>query len=77
MKITAEQLNAANALIADVETTRADYLREKGESQNATQTKDASFAVLDDWMSEFYAVARIALEDQPQLLEALGLLVRN
>jgi hypothetical protein len=26
----------------------------------------------DDWMSEFYAVAKIGLEDNPQLLEALG-----
>jgi hypothetical protein len=32
---------------------------------------------LDDWISEFYAVARIALEDNIQLLKALGVIVRN
>ena len=77
LKITPEELSTANTLIGEVETSRAGYLREKGESQNATQTKDAAFATLDDWMSEFYAVARIALDDNPQLLETLGLLVRN
>jgi hypothetical protein len=31
-----------------------------------------AFANLDDWMREIYAVAEIALEDHPQLLESLG-----
>ena len=53
------------------------YLKEKGESQDATKIKDEVFAKLDDWMSEFYAVAKIALEDNPQLLESLGKLVRS
>lgn len=76
LKITADDLNAANALIPDVEAKRAAYLKEKGESQDATTIKDSAFAKLDDWMSEFYAVARIAMEDNPQLLEALGLIVK-
>ena len=77
LKITLDDLSAANALIPEVEATRAAYLKEKGESQDATTIKDAAFAKLDDWMSEFYAVARIALEDNPQLLEALGLIVKT
>jgi len=52
-------------------------LREVGESQDATKIKDAAFVKMDDWMSEFYAVAKIALEDNPQLLESLGKLVRS
>ena len=70
-------MTAANALIPEVEAARAAYLKEKGESQDATTIKDTAFAKLDDWMSEFYAVARIALEDNPQLLEALGLIVKG
>ena len=77
LKVSAEDLNAANTLISELETARTEYLREKGESQDSTQQKDSSFANLDDWMSEFYAVARIALEDNIQLLEALGVIVRN
>jgi len=77
LKITAEDLNAANTLISELESARSEYLKEKGESQDSTKQKDATFSNLDDWMSEFYAVARIALEDNIQLLEALGVIVRN
>jgi hypothetical protein len=77
LKISLDDLNAAKALIPEVETLRAKYLKEKGESQDATTVKDTAFAKLDDWMSEFYAVAKIAMEDNPQLLEALGLVVKN
>ncbi len=77
LKISAEELEAAQTKISELETARTVYLREKGESQEATQSKDAAFAKLDDWMSEFYAVARIGLEDKPQLLEALGKTVRG
>jgi hypothetical protein len=76
LKISAEDITAANTLTAELEQARAEYLREKGESQDATKAKDAAFAKIDDWMSEFYAVARIGLEDSPQLLEALGKVVR-
>jgi hypothetical protein len=76
LAITADSLTAANTLITELETARAEYLKEVGESQDATKAKDAAFAKMDDWMSEFYAVARIGLEDKPQLLEALGKVVR-
>lgn len=77
LKITAADLTAANASITALEAARAEYLKEKGESQNATQTKNEAFAKMDDWMSEFYAVAKIGLEDNPQLLEALGKTVKG
>jgi len=77
LKVPSEELNATNTLIDELETARSKYLIEKGESQDATKVKDTHFARLDDWMSEFYAVARIALEDNIQLLEVLGVIVRN
>ncbi len=77
LKVSTEEIAEGLSLINEVENNRANYLREKGESQEATKTKDAAFAVLDDWMSEFFAVAKIALEDKPQLLESLGKRVRN
>jgi hypothetical protein len=77
LKITGDDLNAAQALIPEVEAARAAYLKEKGESQDATTIKDTAFVKLDDWMSEFYAVAKIAMEDNPQLLEALGKVVKS
>jgi hypothetical protein len=77
LKITADYLTETNTMVTDLEAARADYLREVGESQDATKIKDAAFVKMDDWMSEFYAVAKIALEDNPQLLESLGKLVRS
>ena len=77
LKVTRKELNAAKAMIKGLETARSKYLKEKGESENATQLKDAAFAKLDDWMIDFYAVAAIGLEDKPQLLEALGKKVRS
>ena len=76
LAITADSLTAANTLISELESAKAEYLNEFGESQDATKAKDAAFAKMDDWMSEFYAVARIGLEDNPQLIEALGKIVR-
>ena len=77
LKITLEEINGTTALITNLEEARATYLREKGESQDATKAKDKAFAEIDDWMSEFYAVAKIALEDNPQLLESIGKFVRS
>jgi len=77
LKIEVEELNAVQAQIGELKIARAAYRREVGESQEATKKKDAAFAKMDDWMSEFYAFARIALEDQPQLLEALGKVVKS
>ena len=76
LKVTPNDLTAAQALIPEVEAARATYLKEKGESQDATTKKDTAFAKLDSWMREFYAVAKIALEDTPQLLESLGKVVK-
>ena len=77
LKVTPEEITAATNLIASVENARAVYLRETGESQDATKQKDAAMARMAAWMSEFYAVARIALEDNPQLLEVLGKPVKS
>jgi len=77
LKVTPTELQDTVALIAELESARAEYLKEKGESQDATKLKDAAFVELDDWMREFYAVAKIALEDNPQLLESLGRFVRS
>ncbi len=72
LKVTEADVTAGLAQVKAVENARAAYLREVGESQDATQQKDAAFEKMDVWMQEFYGIADIALEDQPQLMEALG-----
>lgn len=72
-----EDFVATKDKIDQLEQTRLNYLREVGESQEAIQAEDKAFSELDTWMSEFYAVAKIAMEDEPQLFESLGILLRN
>lgn len=76
-KISPADVIAGLALIAETEAARSAYLIEVGESQNATKTKNSAFEAIDIWMRDFYAVAKIALEDSPQLLEAVSLFVRS
>ena len=77
LKITSTDIEARIAAITDLENARSLYLKEIGESQSATKTKDSAFAKVDEWMMDFFAVAKIAMEDKPQLLESLGILVRS
>lgn len=71
--VTREKLESGQALIAEVEVKLNAQLKEKGEAQAATKTRDEAFDALQDWMSDFVAIARIALEGQSQHLEVLGL----
>jgi len=77
LKLTAQHFTDAAALIPQLEQSRASYVKENGESQQATKDKDAALSAIDNWMKEFYAVAKIALEDQPQLLESIAKFVRS
>lgn len=77
LKIAVSELTDGLTKVEEIEQLRAVYLREVGESQDATKAKDKAMAEIAVWMREFYSVARIALADQPQLLEALGIKVRS
>jgi len=66
-------LKDGQSLVKDVETKLAIQLKEKGEAQDATKARDTALEDLLDWISDFRAVSRIALESQPQLLEILGI----
>jgi len=71
LKITSEKILETLNLITLLESSRAEYIRELGESQLSKVQKDHAFAQLESWMREFYAVAKIALEDNEGLLKAI------
>jgi len=74
--ITAEVVANGLSTVDEVEAAKFEYYREEGESQDATVQKNTDIEIIRNWMNEFFAIARIALKDKPQLLEVLGLLVR-
>lgn len=76
-KITEESLQAQLDKAAEVERAYQTYTKEKGESQQATKDKDKAFAEVEKWVREFYRIAKIALEDKPQLLESIAITVKK
>lgn len=73
--VTSEELTDGQAQVEAVAEANSMQEQEKGDAQDATHARDAAVDALDEWMSDFYAIARIALEDRPQQLEKLGLTV--
>ena len=71
LKITTDGLNHALELIDQVNILRSEFLKELGESQLSRKTKDDSLAAIELWMRDFYAVAKIALDDKVKLMKAL------
>ncbi|KAB8140013.1 hypothetical protein F8S13_25345 [Chloroflexia bacterium SDU3-3] len=75
--ITADKLAAARAEYSALRAAYNAQAREHSAAQQATAARDAAFDALDEWMSDFIAIAKIALEDEPQLLEKLGILAHS
>ncbi|MDR2027463.1 MAG: hypothetical protein LBQ01_07890 [Prevotellaceae bacterium] len=71
-----EKLNGEMADVDEVENLHSKRLSEKSAAQLSTVERDEAFDALCKWYSDFRAIARIALYDKPQLLEALGI-VKN
>ena len=77
LNITSERLEVAQADIATLKTLKLKQKKEMGEAQMATKERDKKIVVLDKWAKRYKKVAFIAFEDQPQILEKLGILVRS
>lgn len=77
LKITPERVKTQLQNLTETDKKYADYMQEKGESQQATKDKNDAFDALDKWVSKFHKIAKIALEDKPQLLESIGKFVRS
>jgi hypothetical protein len=49
----------------------------KGAAQQATQDQNKAMALMYDWYARYRKVAKVALQDKPQLLEKLGIPART
>lgn len=64
-------------MIESIVESRRERLQKTGEAQDATQKRDDVRRALRTWVTDFRAIARVALRDEPQLLEALGTVVTS
>lgn len=69
--ITKEKLQEGKKLADDAESAHVRKEKLKAEALKATEQRDAAFKKLVNWMADFISIARIALADNPQALEAL------
>ncbi len=72
---TPEILQEEQLMVNHVRELNQIQQKEKGEAQHATLARDAKLEELADWMSDFFTIARMALADNPQWLEKLGVVV--
>lgn len=76
-KITSETLTAGKEAIQNLKVLRNKAISEKGQAQEATLIRNEKMEELEDYCYELKGLAKIALEDNPQYLESLGILVRS
>ncbi len=72
--INAERLTNELQQVNQVGEAHSKGQEGKGLAQQGTVDRDKAFDELADWYSDFRAIARIALYEKPQLLEALGII---
>jgi len=74
--ITSETISQEKQIADNLRLLRNEAMSEKGQAQEATRVRDVELEKLDDYCYELKTIAKIALENKPQLLEELGILVR-
>lgn len=77
MGVTAAELAQTQAMIEAIADSHRSCRGLQGEAQMATQERNIAIQALDAWVRKFTKAARLALDDQDQLLEGMGLLVRT
>ena len=75
--VTEAEIDEALAKISEMETAKISYLSNKGEVQVLTEKKNQKLSILEDWMSGFYKISKIAFIGKEQMMESLGKLVRS
>lgn len=70
---TQEKIDEEYQLVKEVILAGKTQDDETSEAQAATAKRDEAIDALHDWCRNFYKIAQIALADEPQLMEKLGI----
>lgn len=73
--ITADKLAEGLEKTRQLHQARESHNRFKGKSQDMKMRRDKAIRDVRKWMAEFIQVCRLALKENPQLLEKLGIVV--
>jgi hypothetical protein len=73
--ITLEALQQGEALVQAVAQTRVKQMGLLSETQRLSEQRKAAFRELNNWLKDFRYVARYAFREDPQHLEAFGMVV--
>jgi len=73
--VTQAELETGQAMIEAVADARARQQQGKSKAQQTTRQRNEALQALNQWMDDFMTVARIALRESPQELEALGVVM--
>jgi len=73
--ITADEVAQAQTMVEAIASFRVQQSYGKSEKQRATEQRKAAIKALQQWMRDFLYIARHALKDEKQQLEALGQVV--
>jgi hypothetical protein len=73
----AEKLAAERAKISALQTADQEQGSLMGAAQKATQIQQAAFEALEDWLAEYLKIAKVALREDPQQLEKIGVVART
>ncbi|MEK6480561.1 hypothetical protein WJR50_23660 [Catalinimonas sp. 4WD22] len=71
----AEELARGKAMAEALANTYQQNRYNAGDAQSATEKRNEALKALQGWVSDYTKVARVALKDDPQLLEVLGIVV--
>ncbi|MEQ9439380.1 MAG: hypothetical protein RIG62_10040 [Cyclobacteriaceae bacterium] len=74
--VTPEELAQAQAMIEAVDAARVKQNEARSAAQQSRINRDRSYKALEAWTRKFIRTARFAFADQPQQLEALGIVVK-
>ena len=73
--VSAQELTQTRQKLEAAAQLRIAQAQKKSETQTATQQRQELFSLLQQWESDLRYLAKYALKDSPQQLEALGIVV--